>query len=1093
MLVVVLIVAATTSQAVTVTFTGNGNWSDASLWGGSLPAPTDAAVISAGSVCNMDMNDDVASLTIQGGTMCTRLQFSGAFTLTVTGSVVLQAPTADNIGTSLRVNTGSLSCTSITMPTTATAFRSDTVSLTTGTITCSANITCSGGTSKNYFLVNDVGSVSVGGTFSNATVSCASGSSFNYTSGSDVNVCGGAYGGLTLSGNSIKTLTANSTVANNLNVSAGTFATTSRTLTVSGTTTIDGSISGTSGTKTFVGLFTVNSTGSVSMSGTTCAFNNGVSNSGTSCTFNTASFAVNNQALDGSSAYTISTISVGAGLTLTNNCDITVTTGITGTSGTFINAAAGALTFKGSSIAIATLNCLASGNMVTYERTLAQTIKATTYYDLVAKGAHTTTNITLATGTTTITNSFIDSATFTTGKYSPSTSSTFDFQGSTSISGSPVFHHLTISSGTLTGPSSGSFTVQGNWTNNGAFTHNSCTVVFNSTTSRTIGGSSITTFYNLTNKNTNATGLVLNVATNLAGFLDMSTTGCVFSVNGQTFTLKSTGLANNLTGAIGDLTNGTFSGNITMERYISGKTAWRMMGCPVSGKTVDNWEDFFYISGLGADTGNVNGGTFYSLYTYNEALTNGATFNDGYVKVTDSTQSISTQTGFYAYIGNTFNGTTMTPITVSLSGTPNQGDQTALVLTNQDAGASGECGYHIVANPYPCPVVFDGLVKTNADVYWAMDPADGSWNSYSTALGTGTGGAATGVIASSQAFMPVVDGGFASGSLQFVESSKTTNSAGNQFYKTGVKFLADLDLNLLSENSNRCDRAKILFKTNASDAEVSKTGDVRKISYPDKELQTISTVSSDNKRLAMNVFGGFNNAFTIPVTIMTPVTGNYVFYSKGVNLPGGQCITLKDNETGNIYDLTKDVRFTFTTITEEAHNRFVIIGSEPLNLNDEFVASTQTTAHKTILKPSNDDLYTYEVKNDNDEVVKTISKKGNLELVDLNPGTYRIGITSVNSCNNVLKTINVPSNSSAKLSSVNASEAVVYKTTEGIVVENAANSKVQIIDVTGKIMFTGDSKDAKTIISTNGFANGIYFVKLNNGNTNDSVKKIIID
>lgn len=57
-------------------------------------------------------------------------------------------------------------------------------------------------------------------------------------------------------------------------------------------------------------------------------------------------------------------------------------------------------------------------------------------------------------------------------------------------------------------------TVQRNWVNNGSFLPGTATVTFNSSTqAQTIGGSVNTTFYNLTNSNTNATGLSL--ATNV--------------------------------------------------------------------------------------------------------------------------------------------------------------------------------------------------------------------------------------------------------------------------------------------------------------------------------------------------------------------------------------------------------------------------------------------------------------------------------------------------------------------------------------------------------------------------------------------------
>ena len=92
--------------------------------------------------------------------------------------------------------------------------------------------------------------------------------------------------------------------------------------------------------------------------------------------------------------------------------------------------------------------------------------------------------------------------------------------------------NITIKVGAnLTVSGSNSLTVKGNWTNNGTFTSNASTVIFNGTVPQTIGGSSATVFNNLTN--TNITALVtaaigitvknnLNI-TNIASILDLGT------------------------------------------------------------------------------------------------------------------------------------------------------------------------------------------------------------------------------------------------------------------------------------------------------------------------------------------------------------------------------------------------------------------------------------------------------------------------------------------------------------------------------------------------------------------------------------------
>jgi len=87
------------------------------------------------------------------------------------------------------------------------------------------------------------------------------------------------------------------------------------------------------------------------------------------------------------------------------------------------------------------------------------------------------------------------------GTFTPATS-TLAFKANAAISGSSTttFHHLTIDETmTLTG-SSATMNITGDWTNNGTFTNNSGTVVFNGSATQDITG--VTTFNNLTVNNT---------------------------------------------------------------------------------------------------------------------------------------------------------------------------------------------------------------------------------------------------------------------------------------------------------------------------------------------------------------------------------------------------------------------------------------------------------------------------------------------------------------------------------------------------------------------------------------------------------------
>jgi hypothetical protein len=108
--------------------------------------------------------------------------------------------------------------------------------------------------------------------------------------------------------------------------------------------------------------------------------------------------------------------------------------------------------------------------------------------------------------------------------------------------------NITINAGaTLTVTGSNTLAVSGNWTNNGNFAANTGAVNFNGGIAQTIGGSSVTTFNNLTNSNSASSVTaqldiivknILNIS-NAASVVDMSTNGLT---DGGTFSDAGSGL-----------------------------------------------------------------------------------------------------------------------------------------------------------------------------------------------------------------------------------------------------------------------------------------------------------------------------------------------------------------------------------------------------------------------------------------------------------------------------------------------------------------------------------------------------------------------
>jgi hypothetical protein len=231
---------------------------------------------------------------------------------------------------------------------------------------------------------------------------------------------------------------------------------------------------------------------------------------------------------------------------------------------------------------------------------------------------------------------------------------------------SSTYNNVQIDAGaTLAGVAATTINVAGNWTNNGTFNANGNTLNFNGSSAQTIGGSSTTTFNNLTINNSAGVGLGGNAT--VGGAL-LITSGA-FNVNSSTLTINagssSTGgtLASGATGTVvyAQGTNGQTVlaanyGNLTFSNFnktlpavgtvgIAGAfTPGTALGHTTTGSTID-------FNGTGAQT--------VAAFSYNNLAISGAR---GGATVTLSSGNINvagvfspTATGvLYGVAGNTF-------------------------------------------------------------------------------------------------------------------------------------------------------------------------------------------------------------------------------------------------------------------------------------------------------------------------------------------------------------------------------------------------------------------------------------------------------
>ncbi len=497
------------------------------------------------------------ALTISAGTVTNNGTISVAGTMTVTGTMTNNG-TASTLGTLTGAGTWNQGANSILNASGATT---NAMAVTTVNFSASSN-------TVNYAL---------GG---NQT--CKNAQYYNLRmTGSGTKTCttftSPILGNIEMGGTAAWTLASSVTVNGGILASGGTLTTGAFQFWVTGASTLSGgtvSLTSDTGSKVMVGLVTV-SGGTLSGASTAIVFRGGLTRtSGSVSITGTATFNTNNQALSGTMS--ITTLTVAAGITLTNNGTLT-TPGVFTVTGSVTNNgtvnASSTLTGGGSwtqgldsvlnasgattnAMAVTTVNFSASSNTVNYALGGNQTCKNAQYYNLRMTGSGTKTcttftspilgNIemggtaawTLASSVTVNGGILASGGTLTTGAFQFWVTGASTLSGGTvsltSDTGSKLFAGLvTVSGGTLSGAST-AIVFRGGLTRTSGSVAITGTATFNTNNQALSGTMSITTL-------TVAAGITLTNNGTL-------TTPGVFTVTGSVTNNGTVNASSTLTG-----------------------------------------------------------------------------------------------------------------------------------------------------------------------------------------------------------------------------------------------------------------------------------------------------------------------------------------------------------------------------------------------------------------------------------------------------------------------------------------------------------------------------------------------------------------
>jgi hypothetical protein len=477
------------------------------------------------------------------------------------------------------------------------------------------------------------------------------------------------------------------------------------------------------------------------------------------------------------------------------------------------------------------------------------------------------------------------------------------------------------------------------------------------------------TINNILTINNNATPILQGATSSSAGSINIVPAAVVNVLGTGTLTVKSPltfTLQSDATGSaqVSQMTTGSITGTVSVQRYITGYRGYRLLSSPVSTSatsglvSVNYLKNSCYVTGTtgaagGFDVGAVNNPTLY-LFRENILGTNSAFTSSNFRGVNNLTTTPAygidvDGAGYNIYEGNGYMfffrgdrnlGLTLaqenasyvpTNVTLTATGTLNQGQiavknwytgSTNLLETTVSANMAVE-GFNLVGNPYASSIDWDsystslpnttGIYAPGIAPFIYILKSNGTYNVYQANKGgVSTGGIAnSNIIPSGQGFFVQATG--ATPSITFNESAKViTQAAGaNLFLGTPPAPVVNQYLQLfLAQNAVNEDGILINFNSNAKPEYVRGEDAPYK---PGTGTMSIASLSADNVSLAVNTLSLPKlNPLVIPLTISANTDGSYQLNMATIkSVPMLYDVWLMDAYTKDSVDLRKNPVYSF--------------------------------------------------------------------------------------------------------------------------------------------------------------------------------------
>jgi PKD repeat protein len=505
-----------------------------------------------------------------------------------------------------------------------------------------------------------------------------------------------------------------------------------------------------------------------------------------------------------------------------------------------------------------------------------------------------------------------------------------------------------------------------------------------------------------------------------------------FDASAGTVTLVSTPSG---TGRLGKMVAGTgYIGDLTVQRYIpAGATNWRMLGSPVAGQTIANWNDDFVTAGFpGADVPDfyspLGSTTLWpSIRWYNEPDPD-ASLDSSLVSVSGASQPLVPGQGFFTWSGTSLSSTIA--FTVNVTGAPNIA-QTPITLpmSYTDTGHPTDDGLNMVSNPLPSPIDFGKIERGDdvANTYWIFDPSTGNTLSWSNNVGQGN---LNGHLQSSQGFWLQATGPSVTTTVD--ESAKlNAPTDGAVFGGDQQPDLPVLHLALTSNVNSFRDEATVVF---AQGGPALNPKDATKLVFGSPGAPQLSVLSSDGHDLAIDFFGNYSGAITIPVKARAAVSGTYTITANMVGIQSLSCMTLEDLVTGSITPLTDGAAYSFTLDPADDGEtpRFLLHASAPLPLllDEPVCGGNPGQATVTV---NNGPLNINWTDAFGNTLLQQMDVNGNAVFSNIPAGNYAVHVTPGGACGELVADFSITAPPAVEAAVENTTPATCPNSSDGLV------------------------------------------------------------